>query len=310
MRLLVTGASGFIGRNLLLAVPTGWPVLATYNRSVDFVDFVARQGLRHVEPLAVDLAHEGAGARIAALSREFDGCVFLAANGDPARSVEDPKRDLAANTGTLVETLQHVRVQRFVYVSSGAVYDGLRGVVSPESAVCPSLPYAISKLASEHYVEHFVRQGRIGSGVNVRFFGAFGPYEPERKIYTRLVRRFAQERDPTFDVLGDGRNLIDAMYVDDAVRALLTILQGPEAAATTMALDLSGGRPVTILELVRAAAGIFGLEPQITCSGSVPEYIEFRSGDRTMTDHFGFAPALSLEDGLRQLAEHLAYRDA
>src|SRR5438309_11020252 len=94
MRLLVTGASGFIGRNLLLAVPTGWPVLATYNRSVDFVDFVARQGLRHVEPLAVDLAHEGAGARIAALSREFDGCVFLAANGDPARSVEDPKRDL------------------------------------------------------------------------------------------------------------------------------------------------------------------------------------------------------------------------
>src|SRR2546430_17081640 len=141
MRLLVTGASGFIGRNLLLAVPTGWPVLATCNRSVDFVDFVARQGLRHVEPLAVDLAHEGAGARIAALSREFDGCVFLAANGDPARSVEDPKRDLAANTGTLVETLQHVRAQRVAYVPSGAVYGGPPGVPASLSAVCPMPAY-------------------------------------------------------------------------------------------------------------------------------------------------------------------------
>jgi len=309
MRLLVTGASGFIGRNLLLAVPAGWPVLATYNRSVDFVDFVARQGLRHVEPLAVDLAQQGAGARIAAMSREFDGCVFLAANGDPARSVEDPKRDLADNTGTLVETLQHVRVQRFVYVSSGAVYDGLRGIVSPESAVCPSLPYAISKLASEHYVEHFVRQGRIGSGVNVRFFGAFGPYEPERKIYTRLVRRFARERDARFIVSGDGRNLIDAMYVEDAVRALMLILQAREGVATHLTLDLSAGRPQTILDLVRTAAGIFDLDAQVTCAGTVAEYIQFRSGDRSMAERYGFAPRVSLEDGLRRLAAHLGCRD-
>src|SRR5438445_4005907 len=310
MHLLITGASGFIGRNLLQAIPGSWHVVATYNRSNDFVAFLERKELRHVTPFSVDLAERGSGERIASLSREFDACLFLAANGDPARSVGDPRFDLASNTATVLEVLHSVRIQRLVYVSSGAVYDGLKGEVSPHSAVDPSLPYAISKLASEHYVRHFAQSGRIGRGVSVRFFGAFGPYEPERKIYTRLVRRFAQERDPTFDVLGDGRNLIDAMYVDDAVRALLTILQGPEAAATTMALDLSGGRPVTILELVRAAAGIFGLEPQLTGSGRVPEDMEFRSGDRTMTDHFGFAPALSLEDGLRQLAEHLAYRDA
>lgn len=309
MRLLVTGASGFIGRNFLQAVPAGWSVVATYNRSADFVNFVAQRGLRQVEPLAVDLAQEGAGARIAAMSREFDACVFLAANGDPARSVEDPKLDLTANTGTLVETLRHVRFQRFVYVSSGAVYDGLRGVVSPESTVRPALPYAISKLASEHYVAHFVRQGRIGSGVTVRFFGAFGPYEPERKIYTRLVRRFAQERDARFAVSGDGRNLIDAMYVEDAVRALLLLLQVSEAGATNRTLDLSGGQPRTILDLVQTAAGVFGVEAQVTCSGTVAEYIHFRSGDRTMAERYGFAPRISLEDGLRRLAAHLGCCD-
>src|SRR5256885_9961230 len=96
MRLLVTGASGFIGRNLLLAVPTGWPVLATYNRSVDFVDFVARQGLRHVVPLAVDLAQEGAGGPLPAPARQIRRCVLLAAQRQPGRSVADSPSTLPA----------------------------------------------------------------------------------------------------------------------------------------------------------------------------------------------------------------------
>jgi len=308
MRVLITGASGFIGRNLVTALPPDWRVVATYRRSADFVDFLANCGRRNITPLAVDLTHDGSGAQVAAAGSEFDACVFLAANGDPARSVSEPKLDLMVGTAALVEVLQHVSVRRFVYVSSGAVYDGSRGAVSPRSAVHPALPYAIAKLASEYYVEHFVRRGRIGTGVNVRLFGAFGPHEPERKIYTRLVRRFALERDPTITVQGDGRNLIDAMYVDDAVKGLLAIVQEPEGAATSMTLDLSGGRPLTIHELVRTAAAVFGLEAEITCAGSVPEYIEFRSGDHTMRERYGFAPVVSLEDGLRRLAIHLGHR--
>src|SRR5690348_12148118 len=153
MRLLVTGASGFLGRNLLQAVPAEWQVLAIYNRSTDFVAFLERHGLQGVRPLRVDLTKDGAGLLLAAESPSFDCCVFLAANGDPAVSVSDPQFDLRANTATLLELLQHVQVQRFVYVSSGAVYDGLKGSVSPQSVVRPSLPYAISKLASEHYVQ-------------------------------------------------------------------------------------------------------------------------------------------------------------
>jgi UDP-glucose 4-epimerase len=309
MHVLITGASGFIGRNLVRAIPTSWRVLATYNRSVDFVEFLETTRLDHVEALSVDLAKDDAGRRIAAVSPEFDACLFLAANGDPTRSVEDPGVDLIANTATVIEVVRRVMVRRFVYLSSGAVYDGLRGAVSPKSPVRPSLPYAISKLATEQYLSHFVRQGRIGTAVNVRFFGAFGPYEPDRKIFTRLIRRFGEERNPRFTIHGDGRNLIDAMYIDDAVKALLLILQEPERHAENMTLDLSCGRPLTITELVRTAAGIFGLDPQITSSGSVAEYIEFWSSDHTMSVRYGFAPCVSLIDGLRRLAAHLGCRD-
>jgi len=303
MRLLVTGASGFIGRNLLRTIPPTWPVSATYNGSTGFMTFLERDGLHNVTPVRVNLTEKGAGRCIAALSTEFDACVYLAANGDPTRSVENPRFDLDSNAATLLEVLKSVRIGRFVHLSSGAVYDGLRGAVSPESRVDPTLPYAVSKLASERYVRHFERTGSIGSSVIVRFFGAYGRDEPERKIFTRLVRRFALERDARFVLRGDGRNLIDAMYVDDAVQAILAILRDPEMSSLT--LDLSGGRPIPLAELVRTAARAFDLEAEITTFGGVAEHIEFWSSDSTMARRYGFAPRISLEEGLHRLAAHL-----
>ena len=306
MRLLVTGASGFIGRNLLLAVPHDWEVVATF-RETDLVPFCREHGLVHVRPVRADLGGERLDR---VLPESFDGCVFLAANGDPARSVPQPLLDLRSNAASLVALLEHVTCGRLVFLSSGAVYHGLRGPVSPASPVSPRLPYAISKLAAERYLEHFVETGRVRAGVSVRFFGAYGPHEPPRKIYSRLVRRFAIERRPDFTVTGDGRNLIDAMYVDDAVRGILAILADPVADPGAGTLDLGSGAPLSITDLVQAAAAAFGLEADVRYEGSVPEYIEFRSVDRTMQDRYAFRPAVGLAEGLQRLAAHLGARGA
>jgi nucleoside-diphosphate-sugar epimerase len=306
VRLLVTGASGFIGRNLLGAVPPDWKVTATFHRSEGFPDFVAGRGLRHVSPVRVDLARDDPETLATRLGAEHDAAVFLAANGDPALSVGAPRMDLAANTLSVVALLERIRIGRLVFVSSGAVYDGTQGGVRPGVAVSPTLPYAISKLAAEHYVHSFVKSGRVGSAACVRFFGAYGPHEPERKIYTRLVRTFAQERKRTFAIRGDGRNLIDAMYVEDAVRGMLLVLGDLAPAGTSDVIDLASGAPMTIAALVREAAAAFGIEPDLSLTGSVPEYIQFHSIDRTMHERYAFRADVSLADGLRRLAAHLA----
>lgn len=305
MNLLVTGASGFIGRNLMRSLSPAWQVTTVGLDEDDFPDFLQRDARCQVTPLRVDLTDSGAGALIRSISASFDACVFLAANGDPAVSVERPAFDLRCNTLTVVNLLENVRFGRLIYFSSGAVYDRLQGPVSPKSPVSPRLPYAISKLASEHYLRHFQEAGRIDELWVVRFFGAYGPFEPQRKIYGRLVRRFAFERNPRFVIRGDGRNLIDAMYIDDAVRAIHTLLETTEPGTT---LDLSCGEPLTLTELVLKTAAAFGLEAAISYEGAVPEYIRFYSVDDTMRDRYGFRPAVGLSEGLHRFAAHLESR--
>src|SRR5438128_7455160 len=218
MRVIVTGASGFIGRNVLLRAPKSWKIAAVYHRTAGLDAFVESHGLGHVTPVCCDLLDPAAVRALADhIGGGADAVLYLAANGDPAASVERPRWDLESNTLALVNFLEHCPAGHVVYVSSGAVYDGLTGEVSPATAVSPRLPYAISKLASEQYVKFFAERRRtVGSYVNVRFFGAYGPYEPLRKITTKWMRAVMDGRRE-LTVRGDGENLIDFMYVDDAV---------------------------------------------------------------------------------------------
>ena len=308
MKLLVTGASGFIGRNLLAASPRDWAVTAVYNRDASFPDFIAAEGLAHVKPLRLDMADAGAVAALDEKQKSHEACVYLAANGDPAYSDHAPADDLRANAQAIVNLVNACRFGHLLFFSSGAVYDGLQGDVGPASALRPTLPYAISKWASERYVMHAQKKGRIGTASVARFFGAYGPYEAERKIYGRLVRQFAFARSPKFTVRGDGRNLIDAMYVDDTVRGIRAILD--RRPAQTATFDFYSGRPLSLKDLVTEAAATFGLQAEIEYAGEVPEYIEFRSTDRTMETQFGFRPAIELKEGLARFRDWMREREA
>jgi nucleoside-diphosphate-sugar epimerase len=309
MRLLITGASGFLGRNALLALPPSWEVVALYrSENSDFLTFIEEQSLVHVQPVACDLTERVQVKQVLdRLDREFDACLALASNTSIPGSIARPIEDLATNAIGLLHLLQYGRIQHLVYLSSGAVYIGLEGLVSPASATTPDLPYAISKLAAEHYIRAVHRrQGRPRAATLVRFFGAYGPYEPARKLYTKLVRRFAFERDPRFTVGGDGENYIDAMYIDDAILALLAVLDRPPAEGLRC-LDLGVGSRGTVNELVARAARTFNLEAEITHVGETAEYIRFYIDPQPFARLYNFTPTISLETGLSRLYTHLTH---
>jgi nucleoside-diphosphate-sugar epimerase len=304
MRVVVTGASGFIGRNVLLRAPREWTIYAVYHSTADLEAFVAEHRLTHVRPLRCDLT---SAADVNAAARQIgsrpDAMLYLAANGDPAVSPKRPRWDLELNTVALVNTLEQCPADHVVYVSSGAVYDGLRGAVTPATPVAPLLPYAISKLASEHYLKFFCeRRESVRSYVNVRFFGAYGPYEAPRKITTRWLKALAGGQRE-FVVRGDGRNLIDFMYVDDAVDGFLALVKAQGARLT---VDFASGSPVSVNDIVETMGQTLNLDVAVRNEGAVAEYIQFHTVDTTMRDRFGVVPSIPFADGLKRLAAFLS----
>jgi len=305
MKLLITGASGFLGKNFLLAASKDWQITAFYNFSKDFLQFLSQHGLSNVNAVRCDLS-DGVQAKsvFEKLPKEFDACLYLAANSDPRKSFDDPVFDLRSNVVALLNFLRFYRGKKLVFLSSGSVYDGSFGPVSPKTPVCPKLPYAITKIASEQYVKFYCEEKKtIGNYVVIRFFGAFGPYEPERKVYSKLVKAFALQKKKSFEIYGDGTNLIDAMYVDDAVAALRKCV---EKDVGSVVVDLPGGNPMAVTKLVEIAAKTFGVKNvEIIKKGKSVEPIRFTASMGEFENFFGFTPTISVEEGLKRLEKFL-----
>ena len=175
-RILVAGASGFLGRHLCLAAPAEWEILAQYRRQTDFPSFIAAAGRENVTPVPCDLTDADAVTSLRdKVGDTLDVCVFLHGNSDIAGSIAAPADDLRDNVAALLNVLTRFRIRRFVFNSSGTVYLGRRGPVAPGMPVEPLVPYGVSKLASELYLKTAQRVGWIEDYAILRFFGAYGP---------------------------------------------------------------------------------------------------------------------------------------
>jgi len=308
MRFLLTGASGFIGRNLLIRAPADWEIAAVYCGDQSFPAFASTATRATVKAIRCDLTDASDVVRLLDQhGRHWDCCLYLAGKVDIPWSVRQPKEDFLANTGALLNLLRELRADRFVFMSSGAVYDGLEGEVHPGLRVSPTLPYAISKLASEQYLQYQHGRGRtIERFLVLRFFGAYGPYEASHKIFTRLVRALVIEGRDSYTIYGDGTNLIDAMYVDDAVETLQKLIAGDR---WNRILDFAAGRPLTVETLVREVAKVLrGESFRLEKEGVAHEAIRFWASAAGMRDAYGFQPKVSLEQGIRRLADFLVER--
>lgn len=304
MRIFVAGGSGFIGKHFLLKENPKWKYYATYDTSKDFSTFLKNNSLKNVVPIHTDLKSEKTIKDICKKhGNEFDVCLYVMGNSDIKKSREDPEFDLNANITPLVKLLNLVKFDKFIFMSSGAVYEGHKGLINPSYTTNPTVPYAISKLASERYICNFQKNtNQINEYLILRFFGAYGPMEPSRKIYTNLVKSFAIQKHNTYTMFGDGKNYIDAMYIDDTINALYSMISSNKG---NKILDLCVGKPLTINELIIKAGAIFGKNVRIEHKGNSPEYTTFYGCSDEIESLFGFKPTIQLSVGLRKLARYI-----
>lgn len=299
MKVLVTGASGFIGKNLLLKMPKQWQIYGTFHSS-DLKKFLNDNKLK-AKAIKCDLSDVNEIKKLANAVGKVDVCIYLAANSDPKYSCTHVVEDWRANLLSLLNFLDNVKCRRLIFFSSGAVYDGLKGRVSIDSKLNPKLPYAITKLASEYYIKFYHEMKKKDSYAIIRFFGAYGPYEPERKITTRLVKELYLKNKDEYEIYGDGSNLIDLIYIDDAIDCLINIIKSKKSAI----INFGSGKPLTINAFVTKVGKIFNKKIKIKHKGKAAEPIKFYTSSEEVKKEFGFKQKITLEDGIKRLSKHL-----
>ncbi len=271
MRALVTGGAGFIGSHLATAlVERGDDVVVLDSLATGRRDNVP-DGARFVE---------GSVADPEAVATAVAGCevVFhLGALGAVARSVADP---LASDTANVRGTLAVLKgaldagTRRLVFASSSSIYGGADEIPTPESApLRPRSPYAVTKLAGEHYCRVFAELFELET-VALRYFNVFGPRQRPDSVYAAVIPLFANALlagERPF-VHGDGGQSRDFTYVSDVVGANLAAAIAPAADCNGRAFNIAGGHQHSLLDLLRELGRIVGVDPD-------PEFGPSRPGD-------------------------------
>jgi UDP-glucuronate 4-epimerase len=291
-RFVVTGAAGFVGSHLVeRLLRDGHEVTAVDRRP-------AGPGLPAVQVadlLQADLAPVLDGA---------DYVIHLAGQPGVRESWDRFPAYARGNIETtqrLLEALRGRPLYKFVLASTSSVYGEAPMPAQEEGPLLPISPYGATKLAAESLCALYGRTAGI-PWVALRYFTVYGPRQREDMAFTRWLRAFLAG-DP-ITLFGDGRQVRDFTYVEDAVEATVRAAVGPAAG---LALNVGGGSPVPVREALELIEAIAGLPLHIEFLPAAPgDMRETRAATDRLERELGFVPSTPLARGLLRQWEWVA----
>jgi UDP-glucose 4-epimerase len=298
--ILITGGAGFIGANLAKrCISEGYEVLIVDNLSTGMLENIP-EGAQFVN---MDIAQ---GVEYEILPNiDFDVIFHLAAQSSGEISNEKPELDLVANTlGTLLllKWCMKKNIKRFIYASSMAVYGDTTNVPVPENEPCKPLSfYGITKLAGEHYVQHFYREEL--QTTCFRMFSVYGPGQNMENLKQGMVSIFMAyllKGEPIL-VKGSKDRFRDFIYIDDVVEAWMQALDNPNSSGKIY--NLGTRKKTHVYELIREEIKALGLDPDsypVKYEGTTPsdQFGLYADISKIKAD-IGWNPEVSLADGLQ-----------
>jgi len=305
---LVTGASGFIGSNLVdRLLAAGFSVTGYDNFTTGRREFIA-DALRHREFKLV----EGDVLDTARLASAMTGCdiVFhLAANADVRFGLEHPRKDLDQNTIATFSVLEATRqsaVKDIVFSSTGSIYGEAEVFPTPETAPFPvqTSLYGASKLAGEGLIMAYCEGYNFRSWI-FRFVSILG----ERYTHGHVFDFYKQLlSDPTrLKVLGDGTQRKSYLYVHDCVDAILHALK--RAQAKVNLFNLGTAEYCQVNDSIGWITGHLGLAPRLNYSGGSQGWVgdnRFIFLDTARIGALGWKPKLSIREGIIRTVDWLS----
>ena len=294
MRVIVTGASGFIGRHVVAELVRADHHVSTLHRGVA----PALPNVRHV---AADVLSETAREAL----RGAEAVVHLAGHGDVQASFRQPFHYNRVNALGTLNVLEGVRGTgaHVVLASTQRVYRPAGGPLKEDAALAPADPYAVSKLVAERWCQMYAEQLGVPTTV-VRLFSVYGPGQVGQGtsgVVSIFLERALQGQP--LEVHAVQRR--DLTEVSDVARGIRLALERWMRSGGARVYNIATGVGTSLEELARLAQRVVGLNGVVVPPTQVsPEGDRVADISRARVE-LGYVPEVGLEDGLRRMAAAL-----
>jgi nucleoside-diphosphate-sugar epimerase len=305
---LVTGGAGFIGSALVRA-------LVARGDRVRVIDNFFSGKPENLAEVAGDIELIEADLRDqAALGRALTGVELIfhqAAIASVPRSLVDPLASHDVNaTGTLglLAAAKRAGARRVMYAASSSAYGDTPTLPKIETMPpAPLSPYAVSKLAAEHYCQVFA--GAYGlETVCLRYFNVFGPGQDPSSEYAAVIPRFitAALAGRGVTIYGDGTQSRDFCYLDNVVQANLAAASAQDVSGGVF--NVACGVATSLNEVVRLVAELVGHSVETTYAPGRVGDVKHSLADITAArERLGYRAAVSFSEGLRRTLSWYAH---
>jgi UDP-glucuronate 4-epimerase len=273
MRVIVTGAAGFIGSHTCeRLVARGHDVVGI--DSFDGYLYPAELKRRNAAALAkldrftlieADICDRD--AMTAAITSDVDVVCHLAALAGVRPSLAEPLRYLRTNiegTGVIIERMRALGKQRLVFASSSSVYGAKRGTEiaafrEDDPCLTPASPYAATKRMNELQLSAY--RDLFGLGVfALRFFTVYGPRQRTDMAIAKFTQAIAAGKPIT--LYGDGGSRRDYTFIEDIVNGTVAAIERVQPGAYEI-FNLGGTQTISLKELVETIERVVGKQATI-----------------------------------------------
>ena len=323
MKILVTGAAGFIGYHLAQRLLSQGQQVYGIDNLNDYYDVNLKKArLAQLQSHSeftfqqLDLSDRADISQFFQ-NQKIDRVVHLAAQAGVRYSLDNPHAYADSNLMgflNILEGCRHSKIEHLVFASSSSVYGNNTKVpfAVSDNVDHPISLYAATKKANElmaHSYSHLYNLPITG----LRFFTVYGPWGRPDMAYFKFVKAIAENKP--IDVYNFGKMQRDFTYIDDVVEGVVRVIEKPpqsdsetSSAVPYKIYNIGNNSPVellTFIEVVEAAMGKTAVKNLLPMQpGDVPS--TYADVDDLMAD-VGFKPSTPIEEGIRQFVEW--YRD-
>ncbi len=308
--LLITGGAGFIGSNLVERFLDDDRI-----GLVRVLDDLSNGLYENIAPFEYHPKFEFIKGDIC----DYDTCTAAmkgihkvthqAALGSVPRSIENPMRTNEVNVGGTVNVLHAAKqagADRVVLAFSSSTYGDSPDLPKVEHRIGnPLSPYAVSKLAAEHYAQVFCRTYGLNF-VGLRYFNIFGPRQNPDNPYAAVIplfcRAFIEGKQPLIN--GDGTTSRDFTFIENVLHANDLALFSSDSGALNQVYNVACGDQVTLNDMVKMLQQITGKDIQPLYGPERPGDVKHSLADISkIQSKLGYRPQVLMQDGMKEVYE-------